>query len=83
MTMLNPIHLSNASMSQVAESLSQRENEDFILIYRDMTTDEWVIDLNSKLDGLLVANLLGTFQCRVLELMLQQQESQKALSVTT
>ena len=65
------------TINQVAASLSQRNDEDFILIYRDKATDEWVIELNDNLDGMLVANLLGVFQGRMLELMMQQHQEAK------
>ncbi len=76
--MLHTIRLSVATINQVAQSLSQREDEDFILIYRDKTTDDWVIELNSNLDGMLVANLLNVFQGRMLELMMQQHQTVQA-----
>ena len=79
--MPHAIRLSVATMNQVAQTLSQREDEDSILIYRDKTTDEWVIELNSKLDGMLVANLLNVFQGRMLELMMQQHQMPQSESL--
>ncbi len=75
--MTHTLRISSATIGQVAQSLAQREDEEFILIYHDKVADEWVIELNSNMDGLLVASLLNVFQGQMLELMMQQHLDQK------
>lgn len=51
------------------------EDEEFILIFRDRTTDEWVIELNPKMDGLQIAEILNVFQGKLLESLIEQQQA--------
>ena len=63
-----------ATLPAVVEQLNQMEDEEFILIFRDRTTDEWVIELNPKMDGLKVAEILNAFQGKLLESLIEQQQ---------
>ena len=73
--MLTPIRLTAATISAVVDQLNEMEDEEFILIFRDRTTDEWVIELNPKMDGLRIAEILNAFQGRLLESLIEQQQA--------
>lgn len=62
-----------------AKKLSSNPDEQFILIYLDGPSDDWVIELSDGLDGLLVANLLNAFQGRLLESLLKQKQDLVAM----
>lgn len=79
--MSTSVRFSAATIAELADSLSRHEDESFILIYLDQTSDEWVVELSDNLDGLLVANLFNVFQGRLLESLLQQK--QEFLAATT
>jgi hypothetical protein len=73
--------LNLATLDQISSELSCRQNEEFILIYRDRDSDEWIIDLNDRMDGLQVVTLLNSYQSRMLQLMRDQQhEAIEAMS---
>jgi len=71
--MCEELHLSLATLGQVSEELSRREHEEFIFLYRCRDTDEWVINLNDKLDGMQVVEILQAFQTQMIELIRRQQ----------
>lgn len=71
--MCEELHLSLATLGQVSEELSRREHEEFILLYRSRDTDEWVVNLNEKLDGMQVVEILQAFQTQMIELIRRQQ----------
>jgi len=71
--MCEELHLSLATLGQVSEELSRREHEEFIFLYRSRDTDEWVVNLNDKLDGMQVVEILQAFQTQMIELIRRQQ----------
>ena len=73
--MSTSVRFSAATIAELANSLSKQQDESFILIYLDQTSDEWVVELSENLDGLLVANLFNVFQGRLLESLLQQKQA--------
>ncbi len=75
--MSHSVRISSVTIDQIAQSLAKRDDEQFILIYHDKATDEWVIEVNENMDGLLIASLLNVFQGQMLELMMQQYLDQK------
>lgn len=71
--MCEELHLSLATLGQVSEELNRRQHEEFIFIYHSRDTDEWHINLNEKMDGLNVVEILQTFQSQMIDLIRQQQ----------
>ena len=71
--MCDELHLSLATMGQISEEITRRPHEDFILLHLDRDSDDWVVSLNDKLDGLLVIEVMQAFQTRMIELIREQQ----------
>jgi hypothetical protein len=71
--MCEELHLSLATLAQVSEELDRRKHEEFIFIYHCRDTDAWHINLNEKMDGLNVVEILQTFQSQMIDLIRQQQ----------
>ncbi len=71
--MCDELHLSLATLRQVSEELDRRKHEEFIFIYHSRDTDEWHINLNEKMDGLNVVEIMQVFQSQMIELIRQQQ----------
>jgi len=52
-----------------SEELTRRKHEEFIFLYRSRERDEWVVNLNDKLDGMQVVEILQAFQTQMIELI--------------
>ena len=61
-------------LEEIAEAIRRRSQQGYILITHDPATDDWVIDLDERMDGLLVAQLLDTFKQAMLRSLAAQME---------
>lgn len=60
------------SVDALRPKLLKASPHGYILIVHDEATDEWVIDLDERMDGLMVAQLLEAFQSQMVRCIQQQ-----------
>ena len=60
------------SVNSLRPRLLQASPHGYIRIVHDEATDEWVIDLDERMDGLMVAQILEAFQTQMVRCIQQQ-----------
>lgn len=60
------------SVNALRPKLLQASPHGYILIVHDEASDEWVIDLDERMDGLMVAQILEAFQTQMVRCIQQQ-----------
>jgi hypothetical protein len=62
----------HAAVAGLRDGLLKASPQGFILITHDSAVDEWVIDLDERMDGLLVAQILQAFQSQMMRCLNDQ-----------
>lgn len=60
------------AVNSLRPKLLQASPHGYILIVHDEASDEWVIDLDERMDGLMVAQILEAFQTQMVRCLQQQ-----------
>ncbi|MBA4016519.1 MAG: hypothetical protein C0483_04970 [Pirellula sp.] len=60
------------SVNSLRPKLLEASPHGYILIVHDEASDEWVIDLDERMDGVLVAQILEAFQSQMVRCIQQQ-----------
>ena len=68
----NSDHSTPESVNSLRPRLLQASPHGYILIVHDEATDVWLIDLDERMDGLLVAQILEAFQSQMVRCIQQQ-----------